>query len=295
VMDLDLKKGPESVVWGTSNRIIDLPLLGFSGDYYHAPVMPPERYSTWSTKTAFVDPSGRGKDETGMTVVSELFGHVAVLYNNGWLDGASPETLQAIADVCVRYDVQILEVEDNFGDGMFTSLLRPIVVAAWKKLEDASKGDAKFREMRFGTRIEEVKSTNQMAKERRMLTLLEPVTQQHRLIVAREVIEADERSLHKIEGEDTRRAYSLMYQYAHLTRDKDSLKHDDRLESLSGALRRYSNILGVDPEVVAQRASSERIEEELEKLLGYADELGGKPVEKDPKIGRARALSPSKR
>lgn len=309
VMDLDLKRGPEEVVWGTSQRITDLPLLGFAGDYFHAPMMVGDRFSKWSTKTAFIDPSGRGKDETGMTVVGELFGHVGVLMNRGWTDGASPETLQSIAEVCVKYDVEDLEVEDNFGDGMFTSLLRPVVTAAWKKEEDNwinawRPGD---KNRRFGTAIREVKSTNQMSKEKRILAVLEPVTQAHRLIVAREVIEADERSLKKIDGEDTRRAYSLFYQYAHLTRDKDSLKHDDRLESLAGALRRYAGLLGVDPGVVAKRSTADALEEELERLHGEIEELGsgswgsssgsavGNSGEKQGKNASVAALSPCKR
>lgn len=297
VMDLDLKRGPEEVTWGTSNRITDLPLLGFSGDYFHSPMNVGDRFAKWSTKTGFVDPSGRGKDETAMTVVGELFGHVGVLMNRGWTDGASPETLEAIAQCCVRYDVEDLEVEDNFGDGMFTSLLRPVVTAAWKKEEDTwtNAGKPGDKARRFGTAIREVKSTNQMSKEKRILSVLEPVTQAHRLIVAREVIEADERSLLRIEGEDTRRAYSLFYQYAHLTRDKDSLKHDDRLESLAGALRRYAALLGVDPGVVAKRANTDALEEELERLHGEIDELGGNLGEKLGKNDRLASLSPCKR
>lgn len=79
----------------------------------------------------------------------------------------------------------------------------------------------------------------------------------------------------------------------------DSLKHDDRLESLAGAVARYAANLGVDPETVAKRATSDRLDEELERLHAEADDIGGyglgNSARNDPKNGRSGALSPSKR
>lgn len=304
VMALDPKRGPDEVAWGTDKRITDLPLFGFGGDYFHEPSFTSPEFSPWSTTTGFLDPSGRGKDETGLTIVGELHGNIFVLVNRGFFGGSSPENLKAIAALCVRYNVEVLECEDNFGDGMFTQLLRPVVAAAWEKevaerRRRGTPGGSRPGTARAGTAVENVKSSNQMHKERRILAVLEPVSQQHRLVFAREVIEADERSLASIDGEDNKRAYSLLYQYAHLTRDKDSLAHDDRLESLAGAVARYAEIIGVDQKIMARRAQEDRTAEELARLLGEEDELHGSGraggVRIGPENGRAASLSPCKR
>ena len=43
--------------------------------------------------------------------------------------GYDEDTLGALAEIAARNKVNMVLVESNFGDGMFTSLLRPL----WKK------------------------------------------------------------------------------------------------------------------------------------------------------------------
>src|SRR5690606_1169502 len=94
----------------------------------------------------------------------------------------------------------------------------------------------------------------------------EPATQQHRVVINREVILYDHRSVNEMDGEDTRHRYAFGYQYTHLTREKDCLGHDDRLESLAGLLAMFAAELGVDPEGIALRAKQERSDALLSEL-----------------------------
>jgi hypothetical protein len=99
-----------------------------------------------------------------------------------------------------------------------------------------------------------------------------PVTEQHRLVVDRKVIEWDFASLKKIEGEDTRHRYSAMHQFTHITTDRDCLVHDDRLDALGTGILDFADILGVDPQGMASRGRGEREEAEWEKLFGDLEE-----------------------
>jgi hypothetical protein len=289
VMDLDDKMGPDEVIWGTTNLLRDLPVMGQNGDFFYGPVEVQSRqYVPYTQTVAYVDSSGRGADETAMSVVSELYGRVFLRHLEAWLDGYGPETLKGIAAACVRFRVSTLYIESNYGDGMFTSLLRPVLTKAW---EVANRGLPPDKH--GGTKLEEVKS-GKASKELRILSVLEPVTQQHRLVVSKAVIEWDHASLKKIDGEDSRHRYAFGYQYTHLTRERDCLGHDDRLESLAGAVGIFAPQLGVDPLGMAVQSRDEREMDEIERLMAEDDEAVGRPGKAADKW-RPEAANPQRR
>lgn len=301
VMDLDPRKGPEAVAWTNDprNRITDLQSYGFEGDHYHTPVVPEgSSYAPWTRVIGAVDPSGRGTDELGLVILAELHGTLFWLHLWATRNGYDPETLLAVARACVRFRVHKLRVEINFGDGMFVPLLRPVLEKQWeihnKGVEQRNRTARGPKEEPGGTEIEEVRSSNQMAKERRILSVIEPVTQQHRLVVSRSVLEWDHDSLKQIEGEDTRHKYAFGYQYSRLTRDRESLYKDDRLETLSLAVSDFADILGVDPATMAVKAVETRQQDELERLLGLDDEHG-LPVDGLGSSDRAVSFGPQSR
>lgn len=287
VMDLEADQGPEEVVWGTSKPDRDLPVMGFDGDYYHQPVMVGDFYSPYNRKIAFIDSSGRGSNETAMAIGGELHGRVFLLRLFATQKGYEPETLKTIAKLCVQYGVSTLYVEGNHGDGMFIALLRPVLNAEWEKVNrDRHK---KRKDGLTGTEIEEVKS-GAAQKEKRILSVMEPVTQQHRLVVNRAVIQWDENSIKQMDGEDGRHYFAFGYQYTHLTRERDCLAEDDRLECVAGLLAMFASELEVEPQGISLRKASER-EEELLRELEAEDEslsMGRDGVTPQPDI-RARA------
>lgn len=303
VMSLDPRRGPEAVVWtdDPGSRVLDLPVMGFEGDYYHAPTIPQgASYSPYNRIVGHVDNSGRGSDETALTILAELNGIIFWLHLWASTDGFEPSTLIAIAKACVRFRVQTLRVESNFGDGMFVALLTPVLVKEWATHNAALRRQIHTStnpgEEEGGTSIEEVRSTNQMAKERRILSALEPVTQQHRLVVDRAVVEWDFSSLQQIEGEDTRHKYAVGHQYTHLTRDRDCLLHDDRVDSLAGGVLAFADILGVDPGTMARVHSQDREDEEYERLFGDLDEDDDGTLRHSGRTGsRPESLKPQSR
>ena len=297
VMSLDPRRGPESVTWTNDDdcRIKDLPMLGFEGDFYYTPAKAPNvAYAAYNRIVGSIDNSGRGEDETALTIVAELGGTLFLLGLYAAKGGFEPQTLKAMADMCVKFRVQKLRIEMNFGDGMFAALFRPVLELAWRKANEAASKAGDRAHSDGGTSIEEVRSSNTMSKERRILGVMEPVTQQHRLVVDRAVIEGDWQSLTGIDGEQYRHRYSLMHQYAHLTRDRDSLHHDDRIDSLAQAVLAFADILGVDPSDMAKVMQADRDLDEWDRLYGDMEVLiGEKP--RAPQQPRAKALLPQSR
>lgn len=275
VMPLDQSQGPVSLVWSNSAEHVvnDLPIMGFEGDRFYGPAVLPDKFEPYSSIKASLDTSGRGSNQTALNIVAELNGRIFHLYCAGWLEGYSPKTLDAIAQACVRYRVQEIYPEDNYGDGMFTALLTPVLNKAW---EDFNRG--KPEHLRGGTDIIPVKSSKAQ-KELRMLSALEPASQQHRLVVSSQVIEQDQKDIRAMVdamGADNVHHYSLWHQWTHLSREKDCLIQDDKLESLSIAVALYAELLGINPEVHAARKQEEAADAALEALLDEADEAVGR-------------------
>ncbi|NJL07078.1 MAG: phage terminase large subunit [Methylacidiphilales bacterium] len=291
VMALDPRQGPDVVSWGNDEKLVlpSLPNLGFDGDRLHGPANVAPTFSRYNRIVAALDSSGRGADETALAIGAELHGMVFLLHVAGWRDGYAEETLKGVAKALVRFDAHECLVESNFGDGMFLNLLRPVVEEEWKR------ANAKRHSLQQGgTELVEMKS-GRTQKELRILSVLEPAMQQHRLVINSEVVEADFKSVKAMDAEETRDRYSLVYQMTRLTRERDCLLHDDRIEAVAIMLGSFAEVLGVSPLGMASRTAEDRLEEELEKLFEDADEVGGWP--QAGKVGnlRPRAARPTVR
>ena len=245
VIDTDKDIAPEKVAYGSSSNLIlnDLPCYGIGADRFYRNI-PIEgiKWQPYTYKVIGIDPSGRGKDELSVSIVGVLNGQIFLLKNLGLQGGYAPANLEKIANLAKEYQVNKVKVESNFGDSMFTTLLTPVMTRI------------------YPCTIEEVRSTTQ--KEKRIIDTLEPVLNQHKLIIGKNVIEEDIETL-KIYPDEYKKEYSLIYQMTHLTKDKGCLAHDDRLDSLEIAVKECLDLLIVD----ADRIIREREEEEFEKEL----------------------------
>lgn len=196
-----------------------------------------------------IDPSGRGKDETAYAIVKCLHGQLFLTDIGGFRSGYDNTTLEALARAAKEHDVNYVVYEANFGDGMFGELLKPV-----------------FGRIHPCT-IEEVKHSLQ--KEKRIIDTLEPVLNQHRLIVDPRVVEKDYKSVADELGETAER-YRLFYQLPRLTRDKGALAHDDRLDALSIAVAYWVEALARDVQQAHRDHKDELLQIELDKFLESA-------------------------
>jgi hypothetical protein len=242
VMNLDPKLGPAKLAWCNEPDKMHQQLhsVGLAGDRYYRPLFISPEMTEYTGCVMAIDPSGRGKDETGYAIVKILHGNLFLVDAGGFADGYGENTLKALAVLAKQYGVNTIRVEPNFGDGMFAQLLRPVV--------------SKIHPVEV---VDDERSTGQ--KEMRIADVLEPLMNQHRLVVDAKLIEKDYKS-----GEP---ANQLFYQMTRLTRDRGSLKHDDRLDAVAQACAYWIDSLSRDTD----RAHEEHLErlrdQELEKFM----------------------------
>jgi hypothetical protein len=75
---------------------------------------------------------------------------------------------------------------------------------------------------------------------------------------------------------DSNLPYSLFYQMTRITRDRGSLKHDDRLDVLAMAVSYWVESMGKDEIQSIEDWKQNQIDEELEKFMdGVFHTLGG--------------------
>ena len=247
VMPLDSQKAPEKIIWGRNpqNEIKELPNLGLAGDKYYTQQDTVGSYLDYTGSVMSIDPSGRGADETAYAVIKMLNGQLFVTDAGGVKGGYSNETLQALAVIAKKNSVNEVIVESNFGDGMFTELFKPVL----HKVYDVT--------------INEVRHSKQ--KELRIIDTLEPVMNQHRLVIDPKVIERDWQSVQNYSTEKAPK-YTLAYQMTRITKERGALAHDDRLDALSMAVAYWVEQMASDADKAIYDRKEELLMETLEKF-----------------------------
>jgi len=247
VMSCSPELAPMKLAWATSPELVcsDLHATGLSGDRYYRPFWKSEEVGTYSGCVMAIDPSGRGKDETAYAVVKNLNGFLYLVAAGGLKGGYDEEVLEKLAHVAKANSVKLILVEPNFGDGMFNQLLKPVLGRIYPcTVEDTDR------------------STTQ--KEARIIDTLEPVMASHRLVVDPKVIEEDYRT----SVDDPK--YGLFYQMTRLTRDRNSLAKDDRLDALALAVRYWTEAMAKDATKAIQTQKDDLLKQGLKEFMRHA-------------------------
>ena len=242
---------PENVVWCSDPRNIikDLPTVGLPGDYFYSPMQLQGEWSEYNETIASVDPSGRGSDETAVAYLSQKNGFIYLHEMRAYRDGYSDSTLLDILAGCKKYNATSLVVETNFGDGIVSELFKKHIQQTKQRIF-----------------IDEVRAN--VRKEDRIIDSLEPVLNQHRLIVDRGVIDWDYKSNPESPPE-SRLLYMLFYQMSRMCRMKFAVKHDDRLDCLAQGVKYFTDALSIS----AQEQINLRKEQEFKDILeGFIDD-----------------------
>jgi hypothetical protein len=244
-------QAPDSVVWCSDPRNVlkDLPTVGLPGDYFYSPMQLQGEWGPYTETICSIDPSGRGTDETAATYISQRNGFLYVHEMRSYRDGYSDNTLLDILRGCKKYNVTNLVIETNFGDGIVSELFR-------KHLQQTKQNIG----------IEEVRAN--VRKEERIIDALEPIMNQHRLIIDRGVVEWDYNS-NKDDAPEKRLLYMLFYQMSRMCREKFAIRHDDRLDSLAQGVKYFTDAMGISAqETVKQR----KMEEWNDMLHAFIDD-----------------------
>ena len=227
-------------------EIKDLPNVGLSGDKMFAPEATVGDYVDYDGSVLVVDPSGRGSDETSYAVVKNRGGTLYVPECGGLDGGYGEATLTKLCEIAKAHKVNVVLIESNFGDGMFNELLTPYM-----------------RDI-YPCTLEEVRHSKQ--KEMRIIDTLEPVMNQHRLVIDPKVIQSDYDSVQKYPVEQQSK-YMLMYQLTRLTKERGSLAHDDRLDALAMGVAYWTEQMAADVDLMMRERRDEMMQDELNRFM----------------------------
>lgn len=254
VLPLNPEIAPVRLQWASIKECLlkDIPGIGFAGDRWYTACYRSPEWVRYDGCVMSIDSSGRGTDETTYAIVKELHGNLYVMDCGGFKGGYEGKTLAALANKAKQHGVNHVIVEANFGDGMFTKLLEPVM--------------AKIHPCR----IEEVKHSKQ--KELRIIDTLEPLMNSHRLIVDQSLVEREVAAALNGDSDDTL-VYNLFYQMTRITKERGALKHDDRLDALAMACAYWVDAVAQD----ADRRARELEEEQQTKILEDFIEFASSP------------------
>lgn len=220
VANFSVQQGPVMPIWASGPQTLwqTAPKYGArNSDRFYFPMAVSYDMGQFERTVMFIDPAGGGKngDETGYAII-KLHGTTVYLWEAGGVKGGYgiPE-LEALVQIAKRSNCKEVFIESNYGNGAHIAAIKPYFERDWP------------------VTIEGVHSTGQ--KELRIIDNLEPVMSTHRFVVRQEVVQADWDSIQQYPA-DMRMAYSLFHQMANITREKDCLRHDDRLEAVAAAV-----------------------------------------------------------
>ena len=242
---------PENIIWCSNpeNMCKDLPCAGLPGDYYYKPMQIQGEWKEYTETICSVDPSGRGSDETVACYLSQLNGFIYLHEIYATRDGYSDKTLLDILQRCRKYGASTLLIESNFGDGIVSELFR--------KHCQTTKTLINIEETRANVR-----------KEDRIISSLEPVFNQHRLVVDPAVITWDYKS-NADEATENRFQYMLAYQISRMCREKGAVRHDDRIDSLAQGVQWFTDALAISAE---GQIKDRRQQEWIDHLEAWMDD-----------------------
>ncbi len=258
VTTVDCDLAPEKYVWARDPNLewdSSIPNVAFAGERYHRPFKTLGDMVEYNGSVLAIDPAGRGTDETSYAVVKMLNGVLYVPAAGGLQGGYSEEVLEKLCNIAKDHKVNYVLSEMNFGGGMFTELLKPVLTRI------------------YPVTLEEVRHSQQ--KEKRIVDTLEPVMSGHRLVIDPKVIQEDYKTVQHYPHEKQLQ-YSLFYQMSRMTRERGAIRHDDRLDSLAMGVAYWVEQMAQDANIKMAERKVELLDQELQKFQdSYFKNKGG--------------------
>lgn len=248
VMSLQKDKAPMSVQYSSAIQfeIEDIANVGFTGDRFHSPLRVDAEIKAYDKLLMSIDPAGSGTDEITYTILGVLSGNVFVIDWGGSHDGFSDKSLLNLAMIAKKYNVSEIVPEKNWGGGMFTEMFRKVLNTVYPCIV-----------------IDDFNVSGQ--KEQRIINNLEPLFTNHQIIFNEDRIRDELRWIEEDPSENLQ--YSLMYQLSHITREKQSLIHDDRLDALAIAVEYIKDMVIVDADKVLADMKAKEEQDIIDSMI----------------------------
>lgn len=241
--------------WHTQDdRFLDQEAMNFSSaslnDKLYRPYKWDDQMRPYDRKLAWIDPAGDNKknnaeaDELSLTIVGVSGGYAVCFHSEGFVGGSKQENQDRILEVCRQNKVDLILVEDNFGMGMFASLLRATQMRKYGRFSEpgaVGMDDIIPIDTRHTTK----------KKGKRIVDAIDPVLNAGKLIITPTCFQGDYESAN-IHVSENKLHYRLSYQLSYGNESLSLLPHDDRVEGLASCLEELRGFLSIDPETEAE-------------------------------------------
>ncbi len=240
-------QAPVSIAWGTkdnngSTAIENIESVGFGEDKFHGPIMVDKNWKPYHGTKAVLDPAGRGADEMTWAIAGQLYGNIFVKHVGACNGGATSENLTQIVLDLKRHGADELHVESNFGGDAMAQLLETHIARHCCKPEE----DENYPQ---GWNCTVILYPASGQKELRIINAIEPAMNSHRIIIDPSVA-ANQK---------------LWQQGVNITRDRNCLEHDDRIEAFAECIGKYTQLLNQDQDAMAKREKKNIYQRMLDK------------------------------
>ena len=218
-------------------------------------------------KWAYIDPAAGGAngDETAYAIGGFLNSNIYLMSAGGIPGGYDLTKLELLADILCRHQLDGITIEKNMGYGAFQEVFTPIL------------------RKRMICQIDDDLVSGQ--KELRLINTLAPVMGRGALFISESVIAEDEERC-SLYAAHLRQTYSLFFQIAKLTRDRDALVHDDRLDALEGLVRVFQAAVSLDQTKAVAAMRKREHEAIMKNPLMYELRAKSGPVRKNASMLR---------
>jgi hypothetical protein len=204
----------------------------------------------------YVDPAGGGQngDETAYAITKFSAGRIFLVAAGGVPGGLDAGPIKQLTAIAERWKPFEIGIEKNYGNGALSSVWTPTLLKAHK------------------CHIEDIWETGQ--KELRIIDVLEPVIGSGRLVVDIGLLSDDWEQCQKYPVEH-RSSYSLFHQISRITRERGALFHDDRLDAVAGACRKWVDHLRQDEFKAQAKAATAAYANLMKNPLGNGRAMQG--------------------
>ena len=239
VLDLHPEMCPEKIVWANSKPMKSVPAFGLTGDMIYEPMWVSDKFVPYVQTVVYVDPSGRGNDETAVCVASFANGYIYIHELVGYPGGYENAVLKKIAKLAYEYKASVIRVESNFGDAMYCQLLTPVAMEICGRIG-----------------IEDYRVTGR--KEARIIEALEPVMSSHRLVFNRRAINQEE----------------TQKQITRIFDKRGALPKDDRVDVLAAAVSHWEDMLALNIDDIIAKNTLDQHKETVKTWLDDNRRMG---------------------
>lgn len=249
VMPLNRDKAPGEINWMPDpTKRVPTNYKGTQPELYF-PFSVGEDLYEYESKYMYVDTAGGGTngDETVAWALNFLHGYLFGVEMEAYPGGYNMEVYKALSEFAFRNKPNEIGVEQNHGYGALAQNWRPVLLDFYEEKTGARRSPKI---------IDDWVSTQ---KELRIIDTLEPVLGRHRLVINQDVFDYDAQQTLDYPIQE-RQIYTFPHQMNKITRDHGALIHEDKLDSLAGAARRYVERMAVSENLrIEQKATSENM------------------------------------